>query len=112
MGDVSGSTDSSYLKSGYVTIGCGVIAVVLYSVSYGLTSKFLGSADQWQDIQSSVPSILGTAIAASVMLFIAIALYINQMENEKYIIFIVLAMACMSLCFSYTSIAFAVMNKA
>jgi hypothetical protein len=105
------ATDTSYTKSPYVTIVFGIIAAGLYGVSFWFTSKFVGSADNWQDIQSSIPTILGPALGGAIMLFIAMALYITQMDDDKNILYIILGMACVSLVFSYVSVAVAIMSK-
>jgi hypothetical protein len=97
----------------YGGIICSVIALLLYSSSFYTTSKFLGTTDNWNDIQSNaMPTILMTALGGGIMMFIACALYFSQVTNSDYITYIILGMSSFALCFSYASLAVSVMTKA
>jgi len=106
----AGSTSSSYLLG---AIACGFIAFGLYAISFYTTAKFLGTTENWNDIQSkAMPQVLLTAIGGGIMLFIACSIYFSQEPNPLYMSYAILGMACFALCFSYASIAISAMTKA
>ena len=102
----------SNMMSLYIPIGGAALAIALYVTSFVTTSKLLGSSDKWKEIQAQMPTILGTALTGGFISFIACAIFFSQLDNNKYIIYILIALSCFALCFSYLSIAIAVISHA
>jgi hypothetical protein len=76
-----------------------------------MTSKFLGSADNWKEIQPIFPSIYGPALAGAIILCVALGIYINQMLTNPNVLYIIMVISVLALCFSYTAVAMAVITK-
>jgi hypothetical protein len=102
------STGTNMLSNGYVVVGCGIVAVILYITSFVLTSKAIGDSDRWNHLQSAIPGILGPTIAGGFVMFIALMMYIYQMENQKHVMYIVVGVSSLALCMAFASIAIAV----
>jgi hypothetical protein len=105
-------TDNSGSVGSKVVLGItAVITLALYGFSFWSTSKFLGSADNWSLVQGEFPKIWGPALFGSITLFFACSLYFNQILEKDMMIYFVLGIACLSLCFSYSALAMAVITK-
>jgi len=95
----------------YAIIGCAIAGLASYIVSFVMTSKFLGSADNWKEIQPIFSTIYGPALAGTILLCIALGIYINQMINSVNVIYIIMVISVLALCFSYIAVAMAVVTK-
>ena len=98
-------------SSKIVAIVLGVGALGLYIWSYITASQFLGDKNGWLDVQAQMPTIMGTAITGGILSAIACSIYFAQMGESGYITYILIALSCLALCFSYVSIAIAVMTQ-
>jgi hypothetical protein len=106
------STDNSEGTGSKVILGVvALVTFALYGFSFYSTSKFLGSADNWGLVQGEFPKIWAPALFGSISLFFACSLYFNQILEKDMMIYFVLGIACLSLCFSYTALAMAVITK-
>lgn len=92
----------------YALIGFGFAG---YIASFVMTSQFLGSAENWKAIQPIFASIYGPALAGTILLCIALGIYINQMINSVNVIYIIMVISVLALSFSYIAIAMAVVTK-
>lgn len=107
---MNSSTGTSNMSL-YATIGCAIAGFVSYIISFVMTSKFLGSADNWKEIQPVFSTIYGPALAGTILLCIALGIYINQMINSVNVIYIIMVISVLALCFSYIAVAMAVVTK-
>lgn len=107
---MNSSTDKLQ-KTLYVVCGVAIAGLASYIASFIMTSKFLGSADNWKAIQPIFSSIYGPAIAGTILLCIALGIYINQMINSVNVIYIIMVISVLALSFSYIAIAMAVVTK-
>ena len=108
--DINSSTGTSKMAL-YAIIGCAIAGLISYIVSFIMTSKFLGSADNWKEIQPIFSSIYGPALAGAIILCVALGIYINQMLTNPNILYIIMVISVLALCFSYTAVAMAVITK-
>ena len=107
---MNSSTDKLQ-KTLYVVCGVAIAGLASYIASFIMTSKFLGSADNWKAIQPIFSSIYGPALAGTILLCIALGIYINQMINSVNVIYIIMVISVLALSFSYIAIAMAVVTK-
>jgi uncharacterized membrane protein YeiB len=108
--DINSSTGTSKMAL-YAIIGCAIAGLISYIVSFIMTSKFLGSADNWKEIQPIFSSIYGPSLAGAIILCVALGIYINQMLTNPNILYIIMVISVLALCFSYTAVAMAVITK-
>ena len=108
--NINSSTGTSKMAL-YAIIGCAIAGLISYIVSFIMTSKFLGSADNWKEIQPIFPSIYGPALAGAIILCVALGIYINQMLTNPNVLYIIMVISVLALCFSYTAVAMAVVTK-
>ena len=108
--DINSSTGTSKMAL-YAIIGCAIAGLASYIASFVMTSKFLGSADNWKEIQPIFPSIYGPALAGAIILCVALGIYINQMLTNPNVLYIIMVISVLALCFSYTAVAMAVITK-
>jgi|APGre2960657444_1045066.scaffolds.fasta_scaffold02433_8 uncharacterized membrane protein YeiB len=108
--DINSSTGTSKMAL-YAIIGCAIAGLISYIVSFIMTSKFLGSADNWKEIQPIFSSIYGPALAGAIILCVALGIYINQMLTNPNVLYIIMVISVLALCFSYTAVAMAVITK-
>jgi len=108
--DINSSTGISY-KYLYSILLCAIAGLGSYITSFVMTSKFLGSADNWKEIQPIFPTIYGPALAGAIMLCVALGIYINQMLTNPNVLYIIMVISVLALCFSYTAVAMAVITK-
>ena len=107
---MNSSTDKLQ-KTLYVVCGVAIAGLASYIASFVMTSKFLGSADNWKAIQPIFASIYGPALGGTILLCIALGIYINQMINSVNVIYIIMVISVLALCFSYIAVAMAVITK-
>ena len=108
--DINSATGTSKMAL-YAIIGCAIAGLASYIASFVMTSKFLGSADNWKEIQPIFPSIYGPALAGAIILCVALGIYINQMLTNPNVLYIIMVISVLALCFSYTALAMAVITK-
>jgi len=108
--DINSSTGTSKMAL-YAIIGFAIAGLSSYIASFVMTSKFLGSADNWKEIQPIFPSIYGPALAGAIILCVALGIYINQMLTNPNVLYIIMVISVLALCFSYTAVAMAVVTK-
>ena len=104
----SSSTDTTSL---YAMFGFVIVGIIFYIVSFVTTSKFLGSSNNWNEIQPIIGSIIGPALAGCIVLCIALGIYINQMINSVNVIYIIMVISILALSMSYTALALSVVTK-
>jgi hypothetical protein len=90
-------------------IGFGLMAVCLFIGSFVSISKFVGTKDNWNQIKDQIAKTWGLALGGSVALFLACLLYFIQ--NREYIIYIILAISCLTLALSYSALAASAISR-
>ena len=95
----------------YVVCAVGLAGLAAYITSFFMASSSLGTCDNWKVIQPIFASIYGPALAGTILLCIALGIYINQMINSVNVIYIIMVISVLALCFSYIAIAMAVITK-
>ena len=95
----------------YAVIGIGGLGIISYIVSFYMTSQLLGGTEHWNQIQPTFASIYGAALGGCILLCIALGIYINQMLTNPNVLYIIMVISVLALCFSYTAVAMAVITK-
>ena len=104
------STESTSTNKYMIPIVMGVLTIILYSTSLGLTVRSLGNADKWKNIKENITNPIIITAIAGLVLYITLAIYCIQSAN-KYTNYIILAIACAGLFCSYFAIGLAVIVK-
>jgi len=108
--DMNSSTGISKLPL-YGIIVCAGLGIISYIVSFYMTSQLLGGTEHWNQIQPTFASIYGAALGGCILLCIALGIYINQMLTNPNVLYIIMVISVLALCFSYTAVAMAVITK-
>ena len=87
----------------------GLTAMGLFIGSFVSISKFVGTKDNWNQIKDQIAKTWGLALTGSVLLFLACLLYFIQ--NREYIIYIILAISCLTLALSYSALAASAISR-
>jgi len=87
----------------------GLLAAGLYIGSFVSISQFVGSKDNWNQIKDQIKKTWGLALGGSVALFLACLLYFIQ--NREYVIYVILAISCITLGLSYSALAAAAISR-
>jgi len=95
--------------AGIIIPGSIVLGFLLFGTSFFLASKFMGSPDEWNNIQTQVPTIWGLTAGGSVAIFIAALLYYVQDPSKA--IYFILALTCASFGLSYGAFAVAAISR-
>ena len=104
------STDKSNWAL-YSVIVIGGLGLLSYGFSFFTTSRYLGGEDKWNQIQPIFSSIYGPALGGCILLCIALGIYITQMMTNPNVLYILLFISLLALCFSYIAVAMAVITK-
>ena len=107
---INSSTDKLQ-KTLYVVCGVAIAGLASYIASFFMASSSLGTCDNWKVIQPIFASIYGPALGGTILLCIALGIYINQMINSVNVIYIIMVISVLALCFSYIAVAMAVITK-
>jgi len=94
---------------------CGVLALLgigLYVFAYIKATGMLGNNTTFTELQKLFPTVWGPCLIGSIMLFIASAIFSFQVLDKEVFMLYVLGMSCLSLGFSFSALAMAVMTKA
>lgn len=105
------SSTDKLQKTLYVVCAVGLAGLAAYITSFFMASSSLGTCDNWKVIQPIFASIYGPALVGTILLCIALGIYINQMINSVNVIYIIMVISVLALCFSYIAIAMAVITK-
>jgi len=85
-------------------IGGGIIGTsALVIASFALTANFIGTSSTWNIIGSKLTTIWLIGMFGSLLLFFASALYFKK--DDPWTIYFILGMLCLTLGFSYSSLA-------
>jgi len=87
----------------------GLTAAGLFIGSFVSISQFVGSKDNWNQIKDQIAKTWGLALGGTVALFLACMLYFVQ--NREYIIYIILAISCVTLALSYSALAVSAISR-
>lgn len=87
----------------------GLTAVGLFIGSFVSISQFVGTKDNWNQIKDQIGKSWGLSLGAAVALFAACMLYFIQ--NREYIIYIILAISCLTLALSYSALAVSAISR-
>lgn len=104
------STDKSNYPL-YAAIVIGGLGLLSYGFSFYTTSRYLGGEEKWNQIQPIFSSIYGPALGGCILLCIALGIYITQMMTNPNVLYILLFISLLALCFSYIAVAMAVITK-
>ena len=107
---INSSTDKLQ-KTLYVVCVVAIAGLASYITSFFMASSSLGTCDNWKVIQPIFASIYGPALGGTILLCIALGIYINQMINSVNVIYIIMVISVLALSFSYIAIAMAVVTK-
>ena len=106
------STDTSSIKTLYYAAGCFALALGAFGYSFYNSSTYLGSKDNWNELQPVFPSIYIPVIIGTIILCIALGIYMSQMMSNPNILYMLMVISILALGFSYTAVAMAVLTKA
>ena len=108
----SNSEDGSimtWLKENGMFTLASLTAVGLFIGSYVSTASFLGTKEDWNDIQKKVTVIVGLSIGATIALALAALLYF--ISDERKAVYYTIIVSTLAIGMSYASIAVASISK-
>jgi hypothetical protein len=98
-----------FTKENLAALLFGGGAITCYTLSFMEISKFVGDKLTWYSLKAPIASIWWKCILGSFLLFITAVLYfINDTTKTMYFI---IALACITLCISYASLAICAITK-
>jgi hypothetical protein len=109
IANAASKASESFMTEKVAMIGFGLTAMGLFIGSFVSISKFVGSKDNWNQIKDQIAKTWGLALGGSVALFLACLLYFIQ--NREYIIYIILAISCLTLALSYSALAASAISR-
>jgi hypothetical protein len=108
----SNSEDGSimtWLKENGMFTLASLTAVGLFIGSYVSTASFLGTKEDWNNIQKKVTVIVGLSIGATIALALAALLYF--ISDERKAVYYTIIVSTLAIGMSYASIAVASISK-
>jgi hypothetical protein len=92
-----------------VLYGSSIIAIGLFITSIVMASQFVGSKDNWNDIQPQIVNVWIFSLIGT--LFLCIASYMYFIQDSKYAVMFTLILTCISLGLAYSAVAIAVITR-
>jgi hypothetical protein len=87
--------------------GIMIALALCYIINYIAMTYFIGTSTTWHTLREKLPTIYGYALGGLVLLCIAAYMYV---QNSGYIEYMLLGICCVSIIFSYMSIAFSALQ--
>jgi len=85
------------------------IAIVFFITSIVMASQFVGSRDNWNDIQPQIVKVWIFSLIGT--LFLCIATYMYFIQNPAHTLMFTLILSCVSLGLAYSAVAIAVITR-
>ena len=92
-------------------IGFGLIAVVLYIVSFVMAGKYMDQTADWNVIKTELRKVWIISVVASITLFIAISILYTDVQARDRFMYLLLLMVCMTMGFAFCSLSISMINK-
>ncbi len=99
----------TWLKENGMFTLASLTAVGLFIGSYVSTASFLGTKEDWNNIQKKVTVIVGLSIGATIALALAALLYF--ISDERKAVYYTIIVSTLAIGMSYASIAVASISK-
>jgi hypothetical protein len=92
-----------------VLYGSSIAAIGLFITSIVMASQFVGSKDNWNDIQPQIVKVWIFSLIGK--LFLCIASYMYFIQNPAHTLMFTLILTCISLGLAYSAVAIAVITR-
>ena len=92
-----------------VLYGSSIAAIGLFMASIIIASQFVGSNDNWNNIQPQIVKVWIFSLIGTVCLGIASFMYFIQ--DSKYAVMFTLILSCVSLGLAYSAVAIAAITR-
>lgn len=94
-----------------VVVLFGIIAMVLYIVTFVTVGQNIDSTEDWNTIKSNLTKIWIMSISALLALFLASSKYYKDAQGRDYFMYYILGIACLSLGLSYCAFMITMISK-